>query len=57
MFDKLVVKVNSSIVNSAFVLKAKYDIYKKELENKIPVTSGLVKKPDYTAKITEIVGI
>ena len=29
---------------------------KKELENKIPDTDGLVKKTDYNAKITEIEG-
>ena len=29
---------------------------KKELGNKIPDTSGLVKKTDYNAKITEIEG-
>ena len=28
----------------------------KQLENKIPDTSGLVKKSDYNAKITEIEG-
>ena len=28
----------------------------KQLENKIPDTSGLVKKTDYNAKITEIEG-
>ena len=37
-----------------FVLKTKYDTDNAELENKIPDTSGLVKKTDYNAKITEI---
>ena len=39
-----------------FVLKTNYDTDKKELENKILYTSGLVKKTDYNAKITEIEG-
>ena len=43
MHDKLVAKVNS-IDTSAYVLKTKYDADKSELENKIPDTSGLVKK-------------
>ena len=54
-YDKLVAKVNS-IETSIFVLKANYDTDKKELENKIPNTIGLVKKTDYNAKITEIEG-
>ena len=33
-----------------------YDTDKSELENKIPDTSGLVKKTDSKAKITEIEG-
>ena len=52
VYDKLVAKVNS-IDTSAFVLKTKYDTDKTELEKKIPDTSGLVKKTDYNAKITE----
>ena len=43
MYDKLVTKVNI-VDTSGFVLKTKYDIDKSELENKIPDTSGLVKK-------------
>ena len=43
VYDKLVAKVNS-IDTSGFVLKTKYDTDKSELENKIPGTSGLVKK-------------
>ena len=39
-----------------FVLKTNYGTDKKELENKILDTSGLVKKTDYNAKITEIEG-
>ena len=42
VYDKLVAKVNS-IDTSGFVLKTNYDADKKELENKIPNTSGLVK--------------
>ena len=45
-YDKLVAKVNI-VDTSAFVLETKYDIDKSELENKIPDTSGLVKKTDY----------
>ena len=43
VYDKLLVKVNS-IDTSGFVLKTKYDTDKSELENRIPDTSGLVKK-------------
>ena len=43
VYHKLVAKVNSSDT-SAFVLKTNYDRYKSEIENKIPDTSGLVKK-------------
>ena len=52
VYDKLVTKLNS-IYTTGFVLKTKYDTDKSELENKIPHTSGLVKKTDYS-KITEI---
>ena len=41
--NKLAAKVNS-IDTSAFVLKTNYDTDKKELEIKIPDTSGLIKK-------------
>ena len=44
-YDKLAAKVNS-INTSTFVLKTKYDTDKSESENKIPDTSGLVKKTD-----------
>ena len=37
-------------------LKTKYHTDKSKLENKIPDTSGLVKKADFNAKITEIEG-
>ena len=47
MYDKLVTKVNC-IDTSGF------DADKSDLEKKIPHTSGLVKKLDYNAKITEI---
>ena len=43
VYDKLVVKVNN-IDTSDFVLKTKCNTDKTELENKIPDTSGLVKK-------------
>ena len=58
-YDKLVVIVYN-IATSWFALKTKYDTDKTELENKIPDTSGLIKKQqqqkntDYNAKITEI---
>ena len=42
-FNKLVAKVNSIDI-IAFVLKTNYDRDKSEIENKIPDTSGLVKK-------------
>ena len=53
VYDKLVAEVNS-IETSRFVLKAKYDTDKSDLEKKIPDTSELVKKTFYNAKITEI---
>ena len=43
VYDKLVSKVNN-IVTSGFVLKAKYAGGKSNLEQKIPDTTGLVKK-------------
>ena len=43
MYDKLAEKVNN-IDTNRFALKTKYDTEKTELENKIPDTSGLVKK-------------
>ena len=59
VYDKLSAKVNN-IDSSKFVLKAKYDTDKSNLENKISdadkkisVNSRLVKKTDYDAKITE----
>ena len=55
VYDKFLPEVNS-IETSSFVLKARYDRDKSEIENKIPDTSGLVKKTDYNAKITEIEG-
>ena len=53
VYDKLVAKANC-INNNRFVLKTKYYTDKSEIENKITDTSGLVKKTDYDAKITEI---
>ena len=38
------------------MLKTKYDTDESELENKIPYTSGLVKKADYNTKIVDIEG-
>ena len=49
IYDKLVSKVNS-IDTSAFVLKTNYGRDKSEIENKIPGTSGLVKKTDYNTR-------
>ena len=43
VYNKLVTKVDN-IDTSGFVLKTKYDTDKTELENKIPDTSGFVKK-------------
>ena len=51
VYNKLVAKVDN-VDTSDFVLKTKYDTDKIELENKIPVTSGLVKKTNYNTKIT-----
>ena len=44
--NKLVAKVDNIDTND-FVLKTKYSTDKGELENKIPDSSGLVKKTDY----------
>ena len=54
VYDKLVAKVNATDTND-YVFKTKYDADKLELENKIPDTSGLVKKTNY-AKIANIEG-
>ena len=43
VYNVLVAKVEN-INTSGFVLKTKYDTDQSELENKIPNTSGLVKK-------------
>ena len=51
VYDKSVAKVNN-IDTSGFVLKAKYDTDKSELEKKISHTTGLIKKTDYNTKIT-----
>ena len=53
MSDKLVAKVNN-IDTSGFVLKAKYDADKSDLEKKIPDIRGLVKKQIIMSKITEV---
>ena len=52
-YDKLVAKVDN-IDTSGFVLRTKYNTDKSELENKIHDISGLVKKTDYNAKITDL---
>ena len=49
MYDKLVAKVNN-IDSSDFVLKAKYNTDKTELEKKIPDVADFVKK----VKLTEV---
>ena len=43
VYNELVAKVNSTDT-SEFVLKTRYDTDKLEIQNKIPDTSGLVKK-------------
>ena len=43
VYDKSIAKVNS-VDTGGFVLKTKYDADKSKIENKIPDTSGLVKK-------------
>ena len=52
-YNKLIAKINN-IDTSGFVLKAKYDTDKSEIENQIPDTIGLVKKTNYNTKITEL---
>ena len=49
VYGKLAAKVNNIDI-STFVLKTKYDRDKSKIENKIPDTSGLVKK----TKLTEL---
>ena len=51
VFEELVNKVNF-IDTSEFVFETQYSNVKSSLENKIPETSGLVKKTDYNPKIT-----
>ena len=53
VYNILVAKVDN-IDTSDFLLKAKYNTDKTELENKIPDTSGLVKITNYNIKITEL---
>ena len=53
MYDILVAKLYN-IDTSDFELKTKYNTDKIELANKIPDTSGLVKKTNYNTKITEV---
>ena len=47
MYDKLVAKVNNIDTND-FVLKAKYNTNKTELEKKIPNVTDFVKKAKFT---------
>ena len=58
MLLKKVYIINQSKVDhietSDFALKTKYNTDKTELENKIPDTSGLVKKNIYNTKISEL---
>ena len=56
VYDKLVAKVHNTDT-SGFVLKTKYDTDKSELENKIPDTTGLVKRTNYGAKIKQKMGL
>ena len=51
VYNKLDVKVDNIDI-SDFVLKTKDNTDKTELENKIPDTSGRVKKTNYNTKIT-----
>ena len=51
-YDKLIGNLKNIDTND-FVLKTNYNWDKSEIENAIPDTSGLVKKTDYNAKITE----
>ena len=53
LFDKLVAKVNN-IDSNDFVLKTKYQVDKAKLDTKSLGTSGLVRKPDYNTKLTEL---
>ena len=55
VYDKLTAKVNK-IDTSGFILKAKYNADKLELEKKIPDLSNIFKKSDYNAKVNEIEG-
>ena len=43
-----------NIDTSGFVLKTKYDTNDSKLEKKIPDTTGVVKKSDYSAKVIEL---
>ena len=53
--DKFLAKMNNTDT-IGFVSKTKYDLDKSDLEKKVLDPSGLVKKLDYNAKITEIEG-
>ena len=56
MHKKLVAKENN-IDTSGFVLITRYSTDQSDLEKKTLDTSGLVKKLDYNAKVTEIATI
>ena len=53
--DECLAKMNNADT-IGFVSKTKYDLDKSDLEKKVLDPSGLVKKLDYNAKITEIEG-
>ena len=53
--DECLAKMNNTDT-IGFVSKTKYDLDKSDLEKKVLDPSGLVKKLDYNAKITEIEG-
>ena len=50
MYDKLVAKVDNIDTND-FVLKTNFNNKLTGLENKIPNTSGFLKKTDYILKL------
>ena len=53
VYHQLVAKVNDIDTND-FVLKTKYRVDKAKLDTKSPGSSGLVRKPDYNTKLTEL---
>ena len=53
VYHQLVTKVNNIDTND-FVLKTKCQVDKAKLDTKSLGTSGLVRKPDYNTKLTEL---